>query len=122
MLVLQDAFSRALDSVSMLSNLGFEALKRHSGVWKLIPTVVSYCADIVEVKNVSAVKCGLSITRPFNRCLDTMEEFKTMCKVVLRTRLQTENVLLLVTDCQKQMNVSERTLNYLRFACKKKEN
>lgn len=80
MLLIQEVLVRALDSVSKLTNLGFEVLKSCSDERNCFPTPVSYFANIVDVKNVSAVKHVLSINVPCHHCLDSKEEFKTISK------------------------------------------
>lgn len=101
MLVVQEALARTLYSVEKLSNLGFEVHKRRLVAWNCFPTLLSYCADIVDAETNTTVRHCMSITRTFHLRLNTTEEFKPISTEYLRKRFQTENVGLLLSNYRK---------------------
>ena len=92
MLLLHEALQSALFVLENQTNTGFEVRTRSCGVWNCFPALVSYCADIIEVKNVSAVKQGLSVQKPCHSCLATLQDFMRITKREVRHRVHTGNV------------------------------
>lgn len=77
------------------------------GKCNLFPTFGSYCSDIVEGKNVSAVRSGLVIGRPSSchRFIATVTDFETMDKHDIRIRLHTSHAHSIVRDCRKNRDI-----------------
>ena len=109
MLVLHNALKTALRALEGVTTTGFLVTSRKLGTWRCFPAVVSYCADIPEAKNLTTVKHGLAVTRPFHRCLGTLSDFKNCTTPVLRHRGHTADVRRIVGECSMKVQSLETT-------------
>lgn len=107
-LLLQSALARALRAVEDMSQAGFIINSMLKGQWMCFPLLVSNCCDIVEAKNVSTVKHGLSVNTPRNRCLAFVDDFDRTSKFTLRDRHSTENLSIHLKTTNSWLIVMEK--------------
>lgn len=46
--------------------------------WKCVPSVASYCCDILEGRDMAAVRYGVVVKRPFVRCMMTVRDINIL--------------------------------------------
>ena len=88
MALLHDSLRRALLPLESVCSTGFPVSISQTERWKCFPVVVSYCCDIVEAKNISAVKHGQTTPTPCHRCLASPTEFSIPSQALKRHRNQ----------------------------------
>lgn len=68
-----------------VSRTGFLLKKKPNLNWYCYPHLVSYCCDIPEAKDISAIRHNLVTNRPCHRCLVTLTGLRTGKKAPART-------------------------------------
>ena len=101
MLVLHHALRQSLRTLDESSSKGFRIHGQDGSVWNAFPTILSYCCDIPEAKNLSAVKHGLMVNKPCIRCMCTADLFCSPTTAVPRHRNDTLHIRSKVKECDR---------------------
>ena len=83
---------------------GFEAFFGNVDRWNIFPILVSYCCDIPECKDMSAVKHGLSCQMPCVRCMIPSDQFSQLTTYPTRDMSQTMSIRREVKDLINSLN------------------
>lgn len=75
---------------------GFQVKTREGLEWKCVPLLVSYCCDISEGKDISAVRHGVAVRRPCVRCMVTGEDIIAGRRSDIRSMEDTRRVRRIV--------------------------
>ena len=108
MLLLHAALAKALQDFESVCERGFAIHSSSIGPCTCFPLLVSYCCDIPEAKNVSAVKHGLSVLRPCHRCLALVVVFHIASSMPSRHRHHTRTTRAKVQECTNLIKQSEK--------------
>jgi len=83
------SMKKMLSPLMEASTTGFPYTRSSKMTWYIFPHLMSYCCDIPEAKDMSAVRHNLSTMRPCHRCFITCLGIKQGCKAGPRTLRQT---------------------------------
>lgn len=83
------SMKKILSPLMSASTTGFPYTRSSTVTWYIFPHLMSYCCDIPEAKDMSAVRHNLSTMRPCHRCFITCLGIKQGCKAGPRTLRQT---------------------------------
>lgn len=122
MLVLQNSLTHALHFFESLNNKGFIFHITNSGLCNYFPTLVSYCSEIVEDTNVSAVKHDLEIVRHTHQCIATTTDFESMNRHDMRHRIHTSPSRRIAIICEREIEGFGKVGYVSKVRLKKKTN
>jgi hypothetical protein len=108
MLALHTAMRVALQRLESVVHTGFPVCIDSTSKWNCFPVLISYCCDIIEAKNITVVKHGLSGCNPCHRCLATPSDMLNCETGVPRHRIQTLNIRSEVARLSESLHSSQR--------------
>ena len=109
MLSLHYALTDIFKPLMELSEKGFIVKTSTGSLWNLYPTIVSYCCDIPEEKDISAVQHGLMVKKPCVRCMSGVMDFRYQTRQNPRQMIETKRARENLLSLKKEFDAPKTT-------------